>query len=118
MITLMAEEGRPRLIKLIRDDMGRSLADGGRVVYRPIDDSELHVQLLRAKLIEEALEYLRTPEVEELADVLEVVDALTKLDLGVSMEDIVAAAVTKRLERGGFEKGIGMFITTTAPRGD
>lgn len=43
--------------------------------------------------------------VEELADVLEVIDGLCKVQ-GISPEEIRAAKQAKLTERGGFEQGI------------
>lgn len=108
-------DGRPYLIKLVRDKVGELLAGGGKVSYEPLDDRELHVKLLREKLIEEALEYHKKPSVGEAADVLQALFDLVDLDLRASRADLEEARVDKYNERGGFLEGTAMFVTTLAP---
>jgi predicted house-cleaning noncanonical NTP pyrophosphatase (MazG superfamily) len=63
---------------------------------------------LRTKLLEEAREAQAAPEgllASELADVLEVLKALTAAH-DMSWEDVVSEADRKRAERGGFDKRI------------
>ncbi len=95
--------------KLVRDlipDLMR--ADGQHPVTQKLTGAAL-VTALRDKLQEECGEFLRadTPvqRCEELADVLEVIRALAVAD-GYTMDDVVAAAATKRNKKGGFAEGI------------
>ncbi|NPA96659.1 MAG: nucleoside triphosphate pyrophosphohydrolase [Crenarchaeota archaeon] len=67
-------------------------------------DRETMCSLLRYKLLEEVAEFVRSPSVEELADIVEVVDALSRC-LGASLADVLVAKEVKRVERGGFEEG-------------
>lgn len=129
----MAE--RNRLVKLVRDDVGKWLEDPA-IEYRPVP-REQHVALLREKLMEEATEYLLRPSVGELADVLEAVRALATVDLelggsleaagimGLSGRDleflgdrglvlVAREAKLKRDERGGFIGGVGMYASSNA----
>ena len=74
--------------------------------------------LIKAKAIEEAVEYYwsegQAEGAEELADLFELVRAgATALD--VEMEAMEELATRKRVERGGFEKGI-VLVETTAGR--
>ncbi|WP_028058371.1 nucleoside triphosphate pyrophosphohydrolase [Candidatus Solirubrobacter pratensis] len=62
-------------------------------------------QLLRDKLQEEVTEYLEEGNVEELADIFEVLLALAALDNYVQ-EDLLLVADGKRVARGGFFQGI------------
>jgi len=63
----------------------------------------------KRKLVEEAQEvhdaHTRPEMIEELADVLEVIDGLCKVQ-GISFAEIIAAKKAKRADRGGFEQGI------------
>lgn len=57
------------------------------------------------KLIEEVAEYLKTKNVEELADVLEIVYAIADFK-GFSPYDLEEIRVAKLNDHGGFSKGI------------
>jgi predicted house-cleaning noncanonical NTP pyrophosphatase (MazG superfamily) len=96
-------------VKLVRDNIGADLGGPGTLTYEPINDHAEHVRLLRKKLIEEALEYLMDPSLEELGDVLAVVDALVRADLGEDMDALHREMVRKANKRGGFDNGIVMF---------
>ncbi len=61
---------------------------------------------LQAKLGEELQEFIDGErDLEELADILEVVDGLA-FHLGSSFEEILELKRNKRAKRGGFETGI------------
>lgn len=110
--------GRMRFVKLIRDDMEKSVGDDGRLHYDKLP-LERHIEELRKKLPEEGLEYALRPSLDELADLYEAMLCLVVLDLGLTFDDIVRTAAHKREERGSFMEGLGMFMITTAPpRGD
>lgn len=97
----------PYRIKLVRDrvdEIGPPRAMG----YRPTRDRAEHVELLRQKLGEEVIEYLLDPSEGELADILEVISALCKVDLGTQVTELIEIARGKREERGGFEHGLVM----------
>lgn len=99
------------LIKLVRDKVSGFLTEGthySTLEFEHLDERE-HVKRLRAKLGEEAIEYIQDPSLGELADSLEVIMALAALDLGVSFEDVMYEAARKRDERGSFLTGIGMY---------
>jgi predicted house-cleaning noncanonical NTP pyrophosphatase (MazG superfamily) len=76
--------------------------------YKMLTGKELYEALL-LKLVEEADEVRdarsRQELIEELADVLEVIDALCKTQ-GISMEEIAPVKEAKLKERGGFEAGL------------
>jgi predicted house-cleaning noncanonical NTP pyrophosphatase (MazG superfamily) len=105
--------GHPRLVKLVRDYVGGLLPDS-TVTYRKIDDRETLRSMLRAKLLEEMAEYLRNPSLGELADIHEAVRALCVVDLGCQLHELEEEAREKRIERGGFDGGMGMWVTTSA----
>jgi predicted house-cleaning noncanonical NTP pyrophosphatase (MazG superfamily) len=94
--------------KLVRDQVPAIVAaDGGQPVTRVLDHVGYEAAL-RAKLLEEAHEAQAAPDgelVSELADVLEVLQALAAVhDMG--WEDVVSEAGRKRAERGGFDQRI------------
>lgn len=106
-------EAHPRLVKVVRDNVG-GLLDDSRVIYKPVENRSMLVAALRQKLIEEAVEYVVNPSIGELADVLEVIRALADFDLGIRFDRVQDEALDKRLDRGGFHDGVGMFVTSTA----
>ncbi len=94
--------------KLVRDKIPDIiLAEGKEVSTKILSDKEYKAELEK-KLMEECKEVLGSEgekRLEELADVLEVMMAIAKLD-GYYMDDIVVAARQKREKRGGFENKI------------
>jgi predicted house-cleaning noncanonical NTP pyrophosphatase (MazG superfamily) len=91
--------------KLVRDRIPEIIGSrGDRAVTRVLDDTAYRNALL-AKLVEEAQEAsgARAEELpDELADVLEVLQALAEA-LGMTWEQLLALAADKRAQRGGFE---------------
>lgn len=98
-----------RLVKLVRDRVGEKLAHS-TVIYAPILMREQAIKELRKKLIEEAIEYIENPCIEELADVYEVFRALCEHDLNIDTYVVREMALDKRDDRGGFDKLIGMYV--------
>jgi predicted house-cleaning noncanonical NTP pyrophosphatase (MazG superfamily) len=95
----------PTYNKLVRDLIPEIIAESGRVaVCRTLDEEE-YLRELQLKLKEEVQEYLEAENIEELADVLEVLFALAKVN-GASEEQVLDARRKKAEERGGFEKRI------------
>lgn len=85
--------------KLVRDRMPEILdAKGVPYEKRVANDSEYKAELIK-KLNEEVSEFLEESSVEELADVLEVIDALKDLS---EYQGVNAIQKQKRDERGGF----------------
>ena len=84
--------------KLVRDRIPELF--GGH--SRPLDETEYR-HALREKLQEEVAESLESGDVLELADILEVVYALAKLD-GVSSAELERQRAAKAEERGSFER--------------
>ena len=87
--------------KLVRDRIPEIISSQGRVPVTHEADELEYCRFLRLKLVEEAEEFAETGAVEELADILEVVHALCRLD-GHRLEDVEKARVLKHEERGGF----------------
>ena len=94
--------------KLVRDRIPEIIqADGRHPVTRALDDAAYRAALL-SKLVEEAREAGDATPADlpgELADVLEVLRALTAT-AGISWTQLLALADDKRSQRGGFTKRI------------
>lgn len=95
-------------VKLVRDRIDQVLGGEGTVTYEVFRDRDQHVALLRRKLVEEAAEYLADPTLEELADVLEVVWSLARVDLDCPWTSVADRFMAKRTERGGLDGGVIM----------
>lgn len=103
-------QGRPYLIKLVRDKMANLLANS-RIEYKPVP-KKLAIQLRRDKLVEEAMEFWKNPSVNEAADVYQALtDCIRDLPDG-TLHHVLEASLEKNAERGGFGDGIGMFAYT------
>lgn len=89
--------------KLVRDRIPEML-DGKNIPYekRIAGPEEYKIELIK-KLVEEAREFEVDGRVEELADVLEVIEALKKLPEYTAVEEVKQK---KKEERGGFEERI------------
>jgi predicted house-cleaning noncanonical NTP pyrophosphatase (MazG superfamily) len=95
--------------KLVRDNIPDIIANNGEEsVTRVLEDKKYKLELYK-KLLEEANEVInsKSPDetIEELADVLEILRAIAKLN-GKELDDIIEVADQKKSKRGGFEKRI------------
>ena len=101
----MIEVLRFRVEKLIRDKMPEIMRAAGLRVFERTMDFDEFVRSLRTKLVEEAAEAAASASPEdllgELADVMEVVIALTEAS-DFTFADLEAARLAKREARGGF----------------
>lgn len=91
--------------KLVRDKIiERIEAKGEKAVFHIADEAEYWAKL-KEKLREEVEEFLTAENIEELADIAEVVDAVMACK-GFSKEALRAEQEKKARERGGFAKRI------------
>ncbi len=91
--------------KLVRDSIPEIIAaQGEKPIIRVMDDKE-YIISLEKKLDEEVAEYHESKEIEELADVLEVIYALCEAK-GHSVDELMMVYEKKHIERGGFSKRI------------
>lgn len=91
--------------KLVRDFIPKIIeADGKRYTVETLSDKE-YLRLLDCKLDEELAEYQESKSLEELADLVEVIQAVAKAR-GWTMEELERVRTEKKAERGGFEKKI------------
>lgn len=87
--------------KLVRDKIPEIIRSKGREpVSHVATDQEYH-EKLNQKLQEEVNEYLHGEKAEELADILEVVEALA-IEKNVTMEELAVIKKKKFDDRGGF----------------
>jgi len=104
-----------KIEKLVRDKIPAFLAAKGVLVNAKILEGDEFISKLKTKLIEEANEVLETKSAEELqeelADVLEVIHALSKAS-GISLDQIEQKRIEKKQLRGSFENKI--FNTSIA----
>lgn len=91
--------------KLVRDRIADIIHERGEVAITHEATFDEYTSLLQAKLLEEVQEYLQSENVEELADVSEVIHALSALH-GTNREQLQLIQNQKREDRGGFEKRI------------
>lgn len=91
--------------KLVRDRIPEIIeADGKLCVCETLTDED-YIHLLDQKLNEELAEYQKSKSLEELADLLEVVQAVVKAR-GWTLEELEKVRADKATKRGGFEKKI------------
>lgn len=91
--------------KLVRDKIPAIIEAQGETPHIRILEGEEYARRLEEKLDEEVAEYHADKNLAELADILEVVYALTE-NLGHTQEELLKVYREKHEKRGGFQKGI------------
>jgi predicted house-cleaning noncanonical NTP pyrophosphatase (MazG superfamily) len=99
--------------KLVRDKVPGVLALKGLDYKARILEKDEYADELDEKLLEETKEYLDSGEIEELADIQEVIFAILKVK-GVSRGDFDKIRKDKLNTRGGFEERIFLETVTSA----
>jgi predicted house-cleaning noncanonical NTP pyrophosphatase (MazG superfamily) len=101
--------------KLIRDRIPEIIEAAGKRHKVRILDEAAYQEALAAKLIEEGQEVVaavssgtRQQQIEELADVYEVLDALLAVT-GIASEEVAAVQAARRKERGGFAERLWLL---------
>lgn len=91
--------------KLVRDRIPEIIeSDGKTCVCETLSDEE-YIRLLDEKLNEELAEYQEGKSLEELADLLEVMQAVVRAR-GWTLDELEQVRADKAAERGGFAKKI------------
>ena len=91
--------------KLVRDKITDIIeAEGRTAKYRILDNHEYREELNK-KLQEEIKEYLEDNNVEELADIIEVIYGILN-SMDVSIEEFEKIRMEKVIKRGAFKKKI------------
>lgn len=91
--------------KLVRDKITNIIEAEGRIVKYRILDNDEYKQELNKKLQEEVKEYLEDNNVEELADIVEVIYGILN-SMNVSIQEFEEVRINKQERRGAFEKKI------------
>lgn len=91
--------------KLVRDKIPEIIEADGRSCKTEILSKEEYLKMVDAKLDEELAEYHKDQNIEELADLLEVIYAAAQAR-GYSVEELERVRVAKVEKRGAFQKRI------------
>ena len=91
--------------KLVRDRIPEIIVATGKTCSTEILSDADYLRLLDAKLDEELAEYHKDQNIEELADLLEVIRAAA-IARGFTLEELEQVRAEKAAKRGGFEKRI------------
>ena len=90
--------------KLIRDNIPKVINEDNKMCKtHTVESDEEFLKALKDKLSEECKEFLDTENVEELADILEVLKYLMKY-YGYTEDDLFDVCDKKKEYSGGFEK--------------
>ncbi len=96
--------------KLVRDRIPEIIAStGDKYKIRTLSDAE-YIEMLDEKLDEELKEYHEDKNIEELADILEVLYAVVKAR-GYTIDELEETRLKKREERGGFDEKVFLIET-------
>lgn len=95
----------PKYYKLIRDRIPEIIESTGKTCVIEILSDEDYLKMVDAKLDEELSEYHQDQNIEELADLLEVIRAAA-VARGYTLEDLERVRAEKAAKRGAFEKKI------------
>ena len=91
--------------KLVRDRIPEIIENSGNNCVTEILSDEEYLKMLDAKLDEELAEYHADQNIEELADLMEVIRACA-MARGYTIEELERVRSDKAAKRGGFEKKI------------
>ena len=97
--------------KLVRDLIPDIIEESGNECRTRILSDEEYLKMLDAKLEEELAEYHKDQNIEELADLLELIQAAT-VARGYTLEELESVRAEKAKKRGGFEKKIFLIDVT------
>lgn len=99
------EEMIKKYSKLVRDRIPEIIEDSGNTCVTEILSNEDYLRMLDNKLDEELAEYHADQNIEELADLMEVIRACA-VARGYTPEQLEQVRAEKAAQRGGFEKKI------------
>ena len=91
--------------KLVRDKIPQIIESQGKTCVTQILSQEEYLRMVDEKLDEELSEYQESKSLEELADLLEVMEAAVKAR-GYTWEELLSVRDEKREKRGGFQDRI------------
>ena len=96
--------------KLVRDRIPEIIESSGEQCKTKTLSGEEYLTMLDIKLNEEIAEYQQDKNIEELADVLEVIRAITAAR-GYTWEELETIRAKKEETRGGFSKKLFLIET-------
>lgn len=91
--------------KLVRDQIPEIIKRSGKTCLVKVLSDEEFLMMLDSKLDEELAEYHKDQNIEELADLLEVIRTAA-VARGYTLEELERVRAEKAAKRGGFEKKI------------
>ena len=91
--------------KLVRDNIPLICESNGQTPETKILDGENYTLALRSKLYEEVEEYLSDDNIEELADIIEVIEALAE-NQDSSLDEIMEIKRHKQKKNGAFRNKV------------
>lgn len=91
--------------KLVRDRIPEIIESSGNTCITEILTDENYLRMIDAKLDEELAEYHKDQNIEELADLMEVIYAAT-IARGYTLEQLEQVRAEKATKRGAFAKKI------------
>ena len=91
--------------KLVRDRIPEIIEASGKTCKTVVLNDEEYLQMIDAKLDEELAEYHKDKNIEELADLMEVIYAAAAAR-GYTVEQLEQVRTEKAEKRGGFQKKI------------
>ena len=97
--------------KLVRDRIPEIIESTGKTCTTAILSDEDYLRMIDAKLDEELAEYHKDQNVEELADLMEVIYAAANAR-GYSIEQLEKVRIEKADQRGSFQKKILLLEVT------
>ena len=96
--------------KLVRDRIPEIIEASGAKCKIEILSDDKYLEMIDAKLDEELAEYHKDQNIEELADLLEVIHAAA-IAHGYTIEELEAVRTAKAEKRGGFQNKILLIET-------
>ena len=90
---------------MVRDNIPDTIRKKGEEVITHVANTEEYWQKLKEKLKEEILEFEKDESIEEIADMLEVIDAIVDYK-SFNKEEIEKIKAKKAEEKGKFKKRI------------
>lgn len=99
------ERAKVKYKKLVRDRIPEIIEASGKTCVTEILSDADYLRMVDAKLDEELAEYHKDQNIEELADLMEVIYAAATAR-GYTLEQLEYVRAKKAAKRGGFEKRI------------
>lgn len=91
--------------KLVRDNIPSICEKNGQIPETKVLDDVNYTSALNKKLEEEVREYLLSRELDELADIIEVVEALAE-NQGSSFKEVMKIKQNKQNKNGAFKNRV------------